>query len=435
MSAAARARATLARWRAAGAARALAAYLAHFSLAKGLSFAAPIAFGLYIQESVYGALEFALAAAPVAALALTAGAPAATMQLMLMRSARPVLDVLAAATGGCAALATLALAPLALAQAPGYLAVATPMVALFGLQLAALAYARASSWRFANLWIEHIPSLFLVGVALGLAAFGRLDRVEGFVAALAVAAFGVAIGGAVLLRRTLQPDLAGRLAEAARVGLPIVAATLAGAWITASGRVFLQIANMEDALFAYAFTFRIASLVALANALAIGAFAAELYKMPTRRFDRVATLMIVILFLATVAYLALSPEQAVAGLVSPRKQAVLASQPAIKFVAVQVFFWAAGALVDMRIARARLAGRATRAIMAISLAGVALAATMWTNGPPGPAAVMLALAAQQGAAVAAGHILLARRGIPLRRTACATGVGGFLLLALAALAP
>lgn len=431
MSVLGQARATLARWRAAGGARALAAYLAHFSLAKGLSFAAPIAFGLYLQENVYGALEFALAAAPVAALALTVGAPAATMQLMLMRSARPVLDVLAAATGGCAALATLALLLLMLGQAPAYLAVAAPMVALFGLQLAALAYARASSWRFANLWIEHIPSLLLVAIALGLAALGRVDRLEGFIAALAVAGLGVAAGGALLLRRTREPDLARRLLEAARVGLPIVAATLVGAWITASGRVVFQVANMEDALFAYAFAFRIASFVALANALAIGAFAAELYKMPSRRFDRIAALMTVILFLATVAYLALSPEQAVAGWVSSRKEAILAGQPAIRLAPVQVFFWAAGVLIDMRIARARLAGRATRAMIAISFAGAAVAALLWAGGWLNPIAVTLALAAQQGAAVAAGHALLARRGVPLRRTACATGAGAALLLALA----
>lgn len=413
--------------------RAGAAYLANFSLAKGVTFIGPAALGLLLSEQTYGALEFGLAVGPVAALVLTFGAPAAAMQIMLMRSGRRIADVLAIAALLCAAVSLTADAALLAIGAPPHFLVAAALVAIFGVQATALNYARASSWRIANLWIEHVPSSLVIAGAIGLMLVGRHNDIRAHAILYVASGIAIAIFSLLHIARRRGPDLAQRIREVVDVGLPIAATSLVGAWIASSGRIWLQLAGTPDGLFAYALSVRLATLFAIIIAIAIGAFSAELYKMPTRRFDPIGALLHASLFIGALAYVYFHPEIAAARMFAPEKAQTLAGQSVISLAAVQVYFLSFQPMIDMRIARARLAGRAMRATLVVAVASIALIAALRVVGLMTPEAIAIVVVLQQAAAAAAAYALLAVRGVPLRRTASVSLIGGFLLLAAALL--
>ncbi len=418
----------------AAAARKTGVFLAHFSLAKGMSFFGLPALGLALGEQTYGALEFALAVGPVAALALTFGAPYAAMQILLMRVGRRIDDLLAVAVLACAVAALMAAAALRLAGAPRHFEIAAAATALFGLQAVALGYARASSWRIGNLWIEHIPSIAVMTAAVGLIGAGLRDDLGAYALLFAMSALAVAASAAAVFWRTRQPAFGERLRELARIGLPMASAALVGTWILSSGRIWLQIAGADECLFAYAYSFRLATFLTVIVALAMGAFSAELYRMPTRRFDRVYALMTLGLLAAALAYVAARPEVWAARRLSPAKARLLVEQPLVLLAPIQVYFLASQPLLDMRIARARLAGRAARATLTTALVCLGIVIVLHVLGHLTPLAIVVVAVAQQAAALAVGHLVLARRGLPLRRAAIATAAGAAALVAWASLA-
>lgn len=414
-------------------AQAAALYLVNFAGAKGITFFGFPALGLVLSAQTYGALEFSLAVAGIAGLVLTLGSPAAAMQIMLMRSDRRIVDLLAAVVVLCATLALVAAGALHAAGARLSFEIAAAMTAVYGLQVAALSYARASSWRIANLWIEHIPSLLTMTIAVLLVVAGRPDDLGAYSTSLTASAIAIACGAALVFARTCGPDGLRRMKEAVRVGAPIVAVTLGSVWIMSSARIWYQLFGDEDSLFAYAFSFRLATLPAIVATIVIGAFSAELYKMPTRRFDRIGALLTAALFLGSLAYMIAGPEVWIASRLAPAKARILVDHPLIVLAPAQVFFYASQPFLNMRVARARLALRATSATLAVVGLSMALIAALHAVGRLTPLTIAIVAVAQQAAALAASHVVLARRGVPLRRTATASVVGGLALVLAAGL--
>ena len=404
--------------------RSFALFLANFAVGKGLAFFGPIALGLLLAPEVYGQLEFALAGAQIAALAATLGVPSAAMQLVLMRIGRSVTDLLAgvAAIIGILSVAAAVLLPVAgLAQRFALLAAFSCLCAM---QQSGVAYARAHNLRNFNVWIDHAPTVSAVGLAAGLTLFHvgidvvHMTRATATLGALAVVATGL------IAWNNRAGDFAARLFEASAIGLPMVAASVVGAWMISSGRVYAGTLLTENDVYAYAFVFRVASVLVLLHAVIITAFAAQLYRMPTRRFDPIAAVLIAVVACGALALIVVQPERLAAAWVAATKAQLLAERPALSLVPLQVFFWIAGALVEGRVSRARRAGRGAVLNASVALVGAVTIAGVYASGTMRFQTLMIVLTGQQAMACGVLHWVLWRRRLLLSRTVTTTTIAG-----------
>lgn len=399
-------------------------FLANFAVGKGLAFFGPIALGVLLAPAVYGTLEFALAGALLIAMMATLGVPSAAPQLVLMRQGRAVVDLL----GGTAAVVGLAglLAAGALSVFGFELrwSLCPAFVTLCAAQQCGVAYARAHGRRNFNVWIDHAPTIAAVVVAAGLAAIGKGGDLRALLVAVsALGAVAMTIAGAIS-RRDLAPEFIRRMREAAIIGLPMVGASLVGAWMVSSGRIYMGLFLSQEDVYAYAFTFRVASLLVLLHAVAVTAFAAQLYKMPTRRFDPIGASLVGALAIGALVLILVAPERLAIGWFSPAKAALLTARPALALVAAQVFFWVASAMVEMRVSRARGAAASMQLNIIVSLC-VGAALLLWRHyGQIGFGGLTAALLAQQAAGYAAQYASLIWRGVTPRKTVFVTLIGG-----------
>ena len=408
------------------------AFLANFGLGKGIAFAGPIVLGAVLNPALYASLEFGLAVSLFAAMILTAGVPQSAMQLVLMRQGQVVNDLLSVAALAACCVALAALAGLSVIGAPQHWLIAASLVGIASAQQSGVAFARAHGWRNLNVWIDHAPTVATVVLALLLLALGYANSAVALVICLGALSAIIAVSAATLFRRTRSPDVWRRWSEAARIGLPMLGASLAGVWIISSGRIYLGLFRDADDLYAYAFTFRVASVLVLVHALVVTAFAARLYKMPTRQFDRIGSALIALLAVAAFAFIVAAPAYHAALWNSPAKAALLAQRPYAMLAAVQVFLWVSSAIIEMRVSRARVAGEALLATLGVSLAGAASVLALWHWGRLSLPAIMIVLLVQQATALGVQHFALARRGVPHRRMFLTSAAG--CMTALAAVA-
>jgi hypothetical protein len=231
------------------------------------------------------------------------------------------------------------------------------------------------------------------------------------------------IAGAIA-RRDLAPHFIRRMREAATIGLPMVGASLVGAWMVSSGRIYMGLFMSQEDVYAYAFTFRVASLLVLLHAVVVTAFAAQLYKMPTRRFDPIGAMLVGALAIGALLLILVAPERLAIGWFSPAKAALLTARPALALVAAQVFFWVASATAEMRVSRARGAGASMQLNLIVSLC-VGAALLLWRHyGQIGFGGLTAAVLAQQTAGCAAQYASLIQRGVTPRKTVFVTFIGG-----------
>jgi hypothetical protein len=399
-------------------------FLANFAVGKGLAFFGPIALGVLLAPAVYGTLEFALAGALLTAMVATLGVPSGAMQLVLMRQNRKVVDLL----GGTAAVVGLAalLAASALWVFGFELrwSLGAAFVALCAAQQGGVTYARAYGRRNFNVWIDHAPTIAAVVVAAGLAVFAKGGDLQALLFAVsALGTVSMTIAGAIA-RRDLAPAFIRRMREAAVIGLPMVGASLVGAWTVSSGRIYMGLFLSQEDVYAYAFTFRVASLLVLLHAVAVTAFAAKLYKMPTRRFDPIGASLVGALAIGALLLIVVASERVAIGWFSPAKAALLTARPAVALVAAQVFFWVASATVEMRVSRARGGATSMQLNLIVSLC-VGATLILWRHyGQIGFGGLTAALLAQQAAGCAAQYASLIWRRVAPRKTALVTLFGG-----------
>ena len=404
-------------------------FLANFGVGKGIAFLGPIWLGLTLAPQTYALVEYALAIAGFTAIFVTCGVPQATMQLVVMRQGRRVTDLLAlvaSVAGGAAAVLGLVLA---VSGFPPQWALAGSVLGLTVCQQCASAYARAYGLRNLTCWADHLHMVIIVLVTAALSLAARPVAVDSLKYALAVAALAGLLAALVLLWRSIGPSMGARLREASRLGGPMLLSSLCYGWVVASGRILIERFLSKDDLYTYAFTFRVAGLLLLMHAVIVTAFAARLYKMPTRRFDRVASLMVLALGAGSLLFVFLEPEKLIsvfaanAGFGLPGNSIVLAERPERALVALQVFFWGSGALLEMRLSRARRAGAMVLRTLAILAVVIIFVLVAFQFGRLNLGNMMLILVAQQGLLCLAMHEVLIRRRVPLRKTAIATGAG------------
>ena len=405
-------------------------YLANFGLGKGIAFVGPIALGLTLGPQLYGALEFGLALAAIIAMLAAAGTPQAVMQLVLMRERR-IDDLLFATTAVVAALSLTCAVALTWLDVETRWRIAAALVALCAAQQAGVAYARAHAMPNFNVWIDHAPTVIVVIVALGLSAVGGRDDARTAAQVLTILAAFVCCLSLWGWRRNAAAAVRTRFSEAMIVGLPILASSLIGVWIVASGRVWMGLLLGDADVHAWAFTFRVASLLVLVHAIVATGFAAKLYKMPTRRFDPIAATLVGVVAVLAVLFVVFSPEKIAAHWLAKDAARILEARPAVALVSSQVFFWVAGAIVEVRVARARAAWIAMFASFAIVLA-TSLAITVFHAANQLDFRTLAALLlVQQIALCGALHLSLWRRRTPARRAALATLIGGCIVVGLA----
>jgi O-antigen/teichoic acid export membrane protein len=404
--------------------RAFLFFLLNFAVGKGLAFFGPIALGVLLSPTVYGGLEFALADAQLAAMITTFGVPAATMQLVLMRQGRTTVDLLGGVAAAVGFGTLLAAGGLWAFGAELRWSLVAAFVALCAAQQCGVAFARAHGRRNLNVWIDHAPTIATVVIAAGLAGVGKAGDLSYFVGATTALGCVAAGTAAMIVRRDLAPDFIPRLRDASAIGLPMVGAALVGTWMVSSGRIYVGLLLSEEDVYAYAFTFRVASLLVLLHAVVMTAFAAPLYKMPTRRFDPIGAVLISALAIGALALILIAPERLAIGRFSPAKAALLSARPALALVAAQVFFWVASATVEMRVSRARSASIVLRWNLAMALS-CAAALLLWRHfGQIGFCGLAAMLLAQQAAGCAIQYAALFAARVPPSKTIVATLLGG-----------
>lgn len=399
-------------------------YLANFGVGKGIAFAGPIVLGVTLGPRLYSAVEFGLAFAGVAAMIAMAGLPQAVMQIVLMRQGRKIDDLLLTSTAAVAFAALLAALIFWRLGVDAKYLIAAAVLALCAAQQSGVAYARAHALPNLNVWIDHAPTIVVVLVAGGLALGGAGDDVARGGAILAAIAAAVFCGACVAAWRRRAPDLGARWIEAVSIGLPLVASSLVGVWIIASGRVAMGTLLADADVYAYAFTFRVASILLLIHAVVATGFAARLYKMPTRRFDAIAVGLVAAIGALTLLFILAAPQTLALHWAGGDKADLLDARPAVALVPAQIFFWIGGAIAESRIARARAAWFATKAGLCVALCALFTALVWRGSGHIDFQTLTGILLAQQIAHCGAIHLALLRRRVPLRRTAAVTfGVG------------
>ena len=407
------------------------AFLANFGLGKGIAFAGPIVLGAVLSPALYGALEFGLAVSLFAAMVLTAGVPQSAMQLVLMRQGQMVTDLLALVAVAACCIALAVLAGLSLSKAPDQWLLAASLAGIGAAQQSGVAFARAHGWRNLNVWIDHAPTVATVVLAMLLLATGYANNAIALVICFGALSAIIALSAATFFHHTRSPQVLPRWKEAVRVGLPMLGASLAGVWIISSGRIYLGLFRDASDLYAYAFTFRVASVLVLVHALVVTAFAARLYKMPTRQFDRIGSALIALLAFATLVFIVAAPAYYAALWNSPDKATLLAQRPYAILAAVQVFLWVSSAIIEMRVARARLAGQALVATLGISITSAIIVLAQWQRGALSFPVIMIVLVVQQAAALGVQHFVLARRGVPHQRMLLTSACGSMAALVVA----
>jgi O-antigen/teichoic acid export membrane protein len=406
----------------------IASYLANFGLSKAVAFLAPLTLAAWLDSSSYGVVEYAWSWSVLGATLLTLGVPAAMPQLSLLRRTVPVVDVASLCVAGPGALLT-AVAFAALVLHANATAVVLGTCAIALAQVALSSYTRTFSHRNLAPWSESLSVYLMTVLALGLALAG-LTGIAPLGITTTVAAALVVIIAVTLFARQRQADLAERLSSAIRLGLPLLAFTLASIWASACGRIFIGGFLPIESLSIYSVDFRLASaLLVLHSVVATGLFA-RLYRMPARPYDRFLSIYLAGLAIVAVAMIVVFPF--VIGLFHFRSLApgdMPAAIDLFPIVVLQVYAWGAWASLEVRLARTRRSAPAAR--RAILLMGIvaALCVGLGARGLLSLRLCAILVALQMLGGVGIQLYTLWYRGAKMPRTIGAIGFGIVLITA------
>lgn len=407
-------------------------FLANFGLSKVAIYAIPLLIAAVAPPEVYGAIEFGWAFALLAAALLFSAPLGGINQRYIVQKDRRVSDELAltAFIGGAIAI-LLWVGAEPLGARPEW-AVALASLGVATLHNVASTLFRMRGDRTLTAWFDGtatIAAALIVG-ALWLAQPAM--TVHGLGVAYAFAAAGIAAGGLALFLWLREAGLMGRIARSWTIGLPMLVGGILAMWLGVGGRM---IVGFVDASYvaAYSVMFRVAGLALGIHQLAITALYARLYGARTREADR-----LLLPFLAGVGALtalialAAPPLVHVIGFKALHDGGEAMFRKALPIVCIQVFFWIAFAMLQMRINRSGLAGRAIWPVLWVTLIGTAAilaSAKLFSLGLIG---LCWGIALHSAAYFVAEWLVLVRARLPHRKVGqCALAFG--LLLAVIAL--
>jgi hypothetical protein len=240
------------------------------------------------------------------------------------------------------------------------------------------------------------------------------------------------IGFAAALLRFRSSALLARLADAARIGLPMVITGVFAVWLGVGGRILVGLFNPGQ-LAVYGLAFRIAGFALGVHQLATTALFARLYRARTAWADRTFAcfLIPIALLLAGISMLG----DRVIGAIGfealrPVDEPVFASL--LPVVALQTFYWIGYAMLQVRVNRSKLAGKSVLPTFVLTVGGVAVICAVGQLVSDSVVLISWLVAAHSAAYFFLSWFILARRGLPHRRIGW-VGIAAGLFLVLIAL--
>jgi O-antigen/teichoic acid export membrane protein len=404
-------------------------YFGNFGLAKAAAYLAPLLVAAWLDSSTYGVIEYAWSWSALAATLLTLGIPGAIPQLSLLRRRVPVVDIMALCVAGPGAvLSAASVVALTVVTVPAY-AVVLAVCTITLPQVVLSSYARTFSRRNLASWVEglSICTTAIIAICLG---FAGLAHVEPLGVATAVVSAITVVVALILLTQLKQAELMTRLRSAMRLGLPLLAFTLASIWASVCGRVYIGAFLSIKDLSVYSVDFRVGSALLIIHSIVATGLFARLYRMRSRLYDRFLSLYLAAIAVVAVVMIVLFP--AFVSHVRFRSLGtdnIHAAVTLFPIVLLQVYAWGAWASLEMRLARMRRSASAARRTIVLMAAVAALCVGLAVRGMLGLRLCAILVALQMLGGVAIQLSTLWRRGAKMPRSAVAI-VSGVALIGM-----
>lgn len=406
-------------------------FLVNFAAAKAAIYLVPLGIAAFASSTVYGAIEFGWAVALMAAAMLTGAQFGGINQRYLVSRDRVVNDELALWTALCCASA-LTMWGLAIAlELPVFWQVALASCGVGVIHNVWSTTARMRGARVMTAWADGTATFVGGALFASLVVLGQSSAMRELGAGYAALAGAGALTATGLFLRTRQPHLRVRIGRSWQLGLPMLANAILATWLGVYGRILIGLFAAE-AVSAYGLMFRVAGLALAVHQLAVTALFAQIYSARTRAADRMLApfLLVVAAILGTLALAApvVVPMIPIAAL---DEGGIIQFTAIFPVVALQVFFWIAFAMLQMRINRSGLAARAFGPMLLVTLAGTCMTVLLgWLSG--GDLAVMCwAIGAQSAALFWVEWFVLSKARLPHARLGWIALVGGTALAAIA----
>ncbi len=413
------------------ASRKAAVFLANFAFARTVAYLLPLSIAAVAAPEVYGASELAQSIGLIAT-SLAVNAPlSGVTQGYLVRGEKRFLDVTALTLlGGVAASLVVAALAALLSNDMVVLVVACSLATAVVHNVLSTVF-RTLSLRNVTAWSDGFAALATGTVVAAMMALGSTTSLLGLAIGYLVIAVAALVGSAVWLGRTRQPELWARFATAWKLGAPMVAVATMAIWLGVGGRILIGLFN-ASALPAFGVAFRVSGLALVVHQLLVTGLFAYLYSSRTRQADRIfapalamVTLVLVILVIFGRSLPDWVPMEALQGAAIEEYRAIL------PIVALQVFYWIGYAMLQMRVNRSGLAGRAIVPTLAVTLVGIAIVAGTAISFTNDSRVLCWLISGQAAAYFAVNALVLARRGLPHSRVNWTASGGGAVLLAIA----
>jgi O-antigen/teichoic acid export membrane protein len=402
-------------------------FLANFGLAKAAIYLIPLFIAAMAPPDVYGGIEFAWAAALMAATFLVGAPIAGATQRHLIGKDQEVLDELALITVvGC----LMGAVAWGIAQTWGFAPYVLIAVASFG---AAIVHNALSGWfrmrgqRNRTAWADGTATIIAGFIVLALAlALGRLSVAS---VTYAYAAFSVAAGFAalILFMRIKNADWPVRFKRSLVIGIPMLAGSILAMWLGVGGRITMGALAPTDVA-VYSLAFRVAGLTLGIHQLAITALFARLYKARTRQADSLMSPFLIAIALLNIMLALLAP-----WIMQQFHFAALPESDRGKFAAIipivcfQVFCWIAFAMLQVRINRSKLAGKAFWPILWVTVIGAGLIFASASFFKLGVVGISWGIGIHSAAYFVAEWVVLARARLPHFKIGLVALAGGVAL--------
>lgn len=406
-------------------------FLANFGLSKVAIYAIPLLIAAVAPAEVYGAIEFGWAFA-LLAVAVIFGAPLGGVnQRYLVQKDRRVADELAltAAVGGTIALLLWAGAE-TWGASPEW-AVALASLGVATLHNIASTLFRMRGDRVRTAWFDGTATIVAGLIVGGLWLTQPTMTVRGLGIAYALAAAGIAAGGLALFLWLREAGLIDRVVRSWTIGVPMIVGGILAMWLGVGGRMIVGFVDTSFVA-AYSVMFRVAGLALGIHQLAITALYARLYGARTREADRLFLPFLAgVGALTALIALAAPPLVHLVGFEALHDGGEPMFRKALPIVCIQVFFWIAFAMLQLRINRSGLAGRAIWPILWVTLLGIAAILASSRLFSLGLVGLCWGIALHSAAYFIAAWMVLARAKLPHRKVGQCALVFGILLTAIA----
>ncbi len=405
-------------------------FLANFGLSKLSVYFIPILIAAVAPAPVYGGIEFAWAVGMLGA-SLIVGAPlSGVTQRYVVRGDREVGDEIALITGAGALAGVAIWGVLSLFGAGANMLIAAASFGVAVVHSSSSTIFRMSGRRNLTAWADGTATLVAGAIVLTAYLTGGLTVAS---VTLVYGVAGVAVGAIALIiaARMRMAGLRERMRSSFAIGMPMLAGSVLAMWLGVGGRMMVGVLDAAHVA-AYSFAFRVAGLSLGIHQLAITALFARIYGAKTKHADAmlfpfliaVGALTALIVIIAPIALPHFRIDALAGG-----GEVVFAR--IIPIVGVQVFFWIAFAMLQMRVNRSGLAVRVFMPMLWVTMAGTAAIVGAHRLFGLGIVGLCWGISLQAAAFFAVEWVVLARRGLPHRLVGWAALGGGGLLSVIA----